>query len=121
MEMSIIKKIIIKKGVCRLKFVVTDTLVDHPKEAAVVGDFNNWDPRRGKMQKSKTGYFEKTIELPLGRDYQFRYLINKCHWENDWQADAYIPTPYGEDDNMILSCTLPQTKMIKNHRNKIRN
>jgi 1,4-alpha-glucan branching enzyme len=103
----------IEKGVCRIKFSLTDTLVDHPKEVAILGDFNNWDPRKGRMQRSENGFFEKTIELPLGKDYQFRYLVDNWHWENDWQADAYKSTPFGEDENMILYCDALQTKVNK--------
>lgn len=102
--MSIKKVIIGEKGVCRIIFRLTETLVDHPKEVALLGDFNNWNPSKDRMLKSENGFFEKTIELPLGRDYQFRYLVDNRHWENDWQADAYASTPFGEDDNMILSC-----------------
>jgi len=105
--MCIQKEIMTEKGVCRITFSLTDTLVDHPREVALLGDFNNWDPGKGRMQKSENGFFEKTIELPLGRDYQFRYLIDNCHWENDWQADAYAPTIYSDESNMILACIAP--------------
>lgn len=106
--MSISKVIIADKEVYRIKFRVTDSLVDRPKQAALLGDFNNWDPLKGQMKKSEDGFFEKTIELPFGGDYQCRYLIDNYSWENDWQADAYVPSPYSEDSNMILSCIEPE-------------
>jgi len=102
-----------EKGICRIIFRLTDTLVDHPKEVALLGDFNNWNPRKDRMQKSKDGFFEKTIELPLGKDYQFRYLIDNYHWENDWQADAYVPVPYSEESNMLLKCSAPMANPNK--------
>ena len=111
--MCIKKEILSEKGVCRIKFTLSDTLVDHPKEVALLGDFNNWNPDKDLMKKSENGFFEKTIELPLGRDYQFRYLVDNYHWENDWQADAYVSTAYGEEDNMILTCVVPRPKRIK--------
>jgi 1,4-alpha-glucan branching enzyme len=113
--MSIRKVYMPEKGICRIIFRLTDTLVDHPKEVALLGDFNNWNPNKDKMQKSENGFFEKAIELPLGRDYQCRYLIDNRYWENDWQADAYIPTPVGEENNMVLSCIVPPDKMNKKH------
>ena len=60
--MCIQKEIIPEKGICRIKFSVTDTLIDHPKEVALLGDFNNWNPRKDKMIKSKNGFFEKLVE-----------------------------------------------------------
>jgi hypothetical protein len=41
------------------------------------------------------------IELPAGRTYQYRYLVDGDRWENDWQADAYAPNDYGGDDSVI--------------------
>ena len=105
--MSIRKEIIPEEGICKITFTLTKTLVDHPKEVALVGDFNDWDPQKNFMKKSQKGWFEDTIELPLGKDYQFRYLIDKCNWENDWQADAFAPTPYSETHNMVVICNLP--------------
>jgi len=110
--MSIQKEIIPEKGICRIKFSVTETLVDHPKKVALVGDFNRWNPGKDIMVKAENGFFEKTVELPLGRDYQFRYLIDNYHWENDWQADAYVPTSLCDNDNMILSCITPENHDI---------
>ena len=92
------------KGVCKITFTLKDTLVDHPKEVALVGDFNGWDPKKNILKKSKSGWFEETIELPLGKDYQFRYLIDRNKWENDWQADAFVATPFGESYNMVVKC-----------------
>lgn len=106
--MCINKTILPDKGICRITFTLKDTLVDHPKEAAIVGDFNNWDPQGVRMNKSPQGYFEQTVELPAGRDYQFRYLVNRVNWENDWQADAYAPTPFCDSYNMVISCELPE-------------
>jgi len=103
-KMSIQKAIIPEKGVCKITFTLTDTLVDHPKEVALVGDFNNWDPSKNSMKKSQRGWFEDTIELPLGKDYQFRYLVDKKNWENDWQADAYASTPFNGAYNMVVIC-----------------
>jgi 1,4-alpha-glucan branching enzyme len=102
--MSISKEIIPERGVCRITFIFTDSLVDHPKEVSIVGDFNNWDPQHDRMQKSTKGYFFDTIELPIGGKYSLRYLVDHGRWENDWQADDYVPSPFGDGYNMIVSC-----------------
>ncbi|MCI6365047.1 MAG: glycoside hydrolase, partial [Spirochaetia bacterium] len=34
--------------------------------------------------------------------YQFRYLLDGYKWENDWNADKYIPAPYSNADNSVV-------------------
>jgi hypothetical protein len=51
------------------------------------------------MKKMKNGSFTITLDLEPGREYQFRYLIDDVVWENDWNADKYTKSPYGDSDN----------------------
>ena len=53
------------------------------------------------MKKLKTGDFTITLEVEPGREYQFRYLIDELRWENDWNADKYVKSPYGSDNSVI--------------------
>ncbi len=105
--MSIQKQFLPEKGVCRVIFTLPESVVDHANKVAVVGDFNNWQTEKNLMKKNKTGRFTCTLELPIGRDYQFRYLIDKYNWESEWDADALAPTPYEETYNSVIHCTLP--------------
>lgn len=80
-----------------------------PKEAAeseasvkLIGDFNDWNPAVPPMSQLKNGKFTSKLELDAGREYQFRYLINDNVWENDWNADKYVPNPYGDGDNSVV-------------------
>jgi hypothetical protein len=41
------------------------------------------------------------VELESGKEYQFRYLINGETWENDFEADAYAPTPFGVENSVV--------------------
>ena len=50
------------------------------------------------MKSSKSDY-QAVVELSAGRQYQFRYLIDGAAWVNDWQADAYLPTPFGVENS----------------------
>lgn len=80
-----------------------------PKEAAtgaekvaLVGDFNDWDATATEMKKLKTGAFKATVKLETGKEYQFRYLIDGETWENDWEADKYVPNNLSFEDNSVV-------------------
>ena len=66
----------------------------------IVGDFNNLNIYANPMQRIKNGGY--TVVLELGREYQFRYLIDEHRWENDWNADKYVKSPYGDTDNSVV-------------------
>lgn len=98
-----IKKQFLKtKPVCKATFTLPVEAAPAAKKVEIVGDFNNWDTKKGiKMTKQKNGLFKAIVELEAGKEYQFRYLIDGETWENDWEADAYAPTPYGEDNSVV--------------------
>ena len=52
------------------------------------------------MKAGKDG-FKASVELATGRHYEFRYLVDNETWVNDWEADAYYPTPYGVENSVI--------------------
>jgi 1,4-alpha-glucan branching enzyme len=70
-------------------------------EASVVGNFNDWDPSKTPMKISSKKTFIAKIELKRGRDYEFRYMVNRQYWLNDENADAYIPSGHGEDNCLL--------------------
>jgi hypothetical protein len=35
-------------------------------------------------------------------EYKFRYLIDDSRWENDWNADRYIPNSFGSEDSLVI-------------------
>jgi len=72
-------------------------------KVCIAGEFNNWNTHANPMKKLKSGDFSITFELEPGREYQFRYLIDGGKWENDWNADAYVASPYGHCDNSVVS------------------
>lgn len=77
--------------------------VDFAKEAETVelaGEFNGWQPQ--PLSKLKSGVHKLAVELEPGRSYQYRYRIDGA-WENDWAADAYVPTTLGID-NSVVEC-----------------
>ena len=72
------------------------------KKVALVGDFNNWETGATMLKKNKEGLFSVTLTLERGHEYQFRYLLDECRWENDWNADKYVKSFYGDADNSVV-------------------
>lgn len=100
--MSIKKKFIKGNSVCKITFEVPKEIGKTAKSIHVVGDFNNWDTSASPMKSTKEGKYSTTIDLESGKEYQFRYLIDETRWENDKDADKYVPTGYGDSDNSVV-------------------
>jgi len=100
--MSIKKRYLKSKPVCKVTFKVTKELAHTAKRANIVGEFNNWSLKSNSMKKLKNGSFSATIDLETGKEYQFRYLLDATNWENDLEADKYVPTPYGDSENSVV-------------------
>jgi predicted flap endonuclease-1-like 5' DNA nuclease len=80
---------------------VTFALNIEAHSVTILGDFTEWNPIN--LSKSVGNHFEVTLEIPVGRDYHFRYLVNNDYWENDHAADAYATSPmYAHIENSIL-------------------
>ena len=62
---------------------------------------NNWNETEAQMKKLKNGDFKLTLDLSSENEYRYRYLIDSSRWENDWQADSYVPNPFGCEDSII--------------------
>lgn len=90
------------KPVCKVTFSLPKEAAAGAKEVKVLGDFNNWSWNEGLSMKSGKDGYKATVELTTGRQYEFRYLLDNGNWVNDWEADAYHPTPYGEDNCVVF-------------------
>ena len=53
------------------------------------------------MEPLKDGRFKITLELDKGNTYQFRYLVDKSEWHNDWEADRYVANPFSGDNSIV--------------------
>ncbi len=85
--------------VCRVTFKLPAEV--EADTAVLVGEFNDWDAEANPMKKLKDGSFSATISLPAGQSYRFRYFLDGERWENDWEADAYVPNEHGADDSLV--------------------
>ena len=100
--MSIKKQPKKSMSVCKVTFHLAKEKVASVKDIHVVGDFNIWDTKATPMMKKKDGSFSVTLDLNLGQEYQYRYLIDGTNWENDSSADKYVPSPFGDTENSVL-------------------
>ncbi len=91
------------KNACKVTFTLPKEAAQEAKEVRVVGDFNNWAWEQGLVLKASKTEFSGAIELAAGRNYEFRYLIDNQRWENDWAADAYVPSPFDGINNSLIS------------------
>jgi 1,4-alpha-glucan branching enzyme len=98
-----IKKVYLKtRPTVKVTFQMSRKAVNDADNVFLVGDFNHWDERATPMTRMRNGDFQVTLELDAGRVYQYRYLLNGVVWENDWYADEYVPTPYGDCENSVI-------------------
>lgn len=101
--MSLKKQYLKSKPVCKVTFKLSKVEAKNAQSVRLLGDFNQWDLTAPPMKKLKDGSFSSTLALSKGKQYQFRYLLDDKEWENDWSADAYVPSPVSFDDNSLLS------------------
>ncbi len=86
---------------CKVTFKLPKEAAPEAQVVTVVGDFNNWNETEAQMKKLKNGDFTLTLDLSSEKEYRYRYLIDSSRWENDWQADSYVPNSFGCDDSLI--------------------
>lgn len=100
--MALKKKYLKTKPICKVTFKLPREAAKGAKKVALVGEFNGWDKTSTPMKCLKSGDFTATLDLSVDKEYQFRYLVGKDHWENDWSADRYVPSGIGNDENSVV-------------------
>jgi 1,4-alpha-glucan branching enzyme len=102
MKVVMKKEYLKSRNGCKVTFRLPKIAAPKAKSVCIVGDFNDWNIYANPMKKLKRGDFTITLELQPGREYQFRYLIDGSDWENDWNADKYVKSPFGDSDNSVI-------------------
>lgn len=75
----------------------------------VTGSFNEWDRTAVPMQQDREGVWRAMLDLPAGRTFEFRYLIDG-RWQTDYHADGCADNQYGTHNSVVdlsLVVTLP--------------
>jgi 1,4-alpha-glucan branching enzyme len=94
------KKFSKSKPVCEVTFQLPAEI--DAKKAAVVGEFNNWDPSATPLKKVK-GVWKTSLELEKGHEYQYRFVVNGDQWYNDQDADKYVPNNIDGDNSVVVT------------------
>ena len=97
--MSIKKQFIKTKPVCKVTFSIE---AKDAKFAAVVGDFNNWNPKEGELSKLKNGTFKGLFEVQKDSTYEFKYLVDGTYI-NDPEADSYVYNDFAGSENSVVT------------------
>ncbi|MPR35376.1 isoamylase early set domain-containing protein [Salmonirosea aquatica] len=101
--MALTKQFLKSKPVCKVTFTLPAEATTESKKVILLGDFNGWDPSEATpLKKQKDGSYKAIVELETGKEYQFRYLLDGEKWENDWQADKYVPAEGSTDENSVV-------------------
>jgi 1,4-alpha-glucan branching enzyme len=100
--MAFKKQYLKSKAMCKVTFKLSKEQAHAADSVRLVGDFNEWDLTSAPMKRLKNGDFTTTVDLVKNSQYQFRYLLDDKAWENDWEADAYIPSPVSFADNSVV-------------------
>ena len=96
--MAIKKQFVKTKPVCKVTFSVE---AKEAAAAAVIGDFNNWDPKEGELSKLKNGTFKATFDLAKDNSYEFKYVIDGT-FVNEAEADSYKWNDFAGAENSVL-------------------
>ena len=85
---------------CRVTFKLSPE-ESQAKAVAVLGDWNEWNPKTDKLVRRKDGSFSATVSMPAGQEYRFRYLLDNKRWANDAKADREEPNLFGTLDSVL--------------------
>ena len=100
--MSLKKQYLKSRPVCKVTFRLPAEAAQNAQSVHIVGEFNDWKAGAIPLKKLRDGTFTITLDLAPQHEYQFRYLINENTWENDWNADKYVPSPFGTAENSVV-------------------
>ncbi len=87
---------------CLVTFVLGAEAARGASRIHLVGDFNDWNLKATPMTRSPDGSFQAAVKLEAGREYLFRYHLDDERWENDWNADKYVPSPFLDATNSVV-------------------
>lgn len=68
----------------------------------LTGDFNDWRENDIRLHQNRNGVWQAVLDLPAGRSYQFRYLIDG-QWRTDSHADGFADNGYGAQNSIVIT------------------
>jgi len=88
-----------KKNTVKVTFELPPAI--EADQAAVVGEFNNWDPTATPMKRKKDGSFSAAVNLESGKEYRFKYYVDSSRWLNDPNSDRLVSNIFGTQDSIV--------------------
>lgn len=85
-----------------MTFQIPEEFTYRTMQAHLVGEFNEWSKTANPMKRRKNGVFSTSVDLEVGKEYQFGYLIAGTVWKHDPQADRIVPSPFGDSYNSVV-------------------
>lgn len=80
----------------RITFSFKATAAD---EVILMGDFNNWNPKKHPMQNDGNGIWSKTVVLSPGK-YEYKFFIDG-KWKKDPQNDQICSNCFGTQNSVL--------------------
>ena len=101
--LDMIKKAILgeQPGAMRVTFTLPNSM--WADQIYLVGDFNGWNTLSHPMKQDRSGNWTLSLDLPICRVFQFRYLFDNGQWTNDGDADCYVYNPYGCHNFVVVT------------------
>ncbi|WP_420148253.1 isoamylase early set domain-containing protein [Spirosoma sp.] len=100
--MAVAKQFLKSKPIAKVTFELPAEAVNGAKTVALAGEFNSWDASAAALKKQKDGSYKTTVELPVGSEYQYRYVLDGTTWINDWAADKYVSSGVAGEENSVV-------------------
>ena len=100
--MSLEKKYLKSKPICKVKFVAPEPLAENARTIFLAGDFNDWNYSETPLRKQRDGRYATTLDLQTGNEYEYRFVLDGEVWENDFAADKYVPSGMGQAENSVV-------------------
>jgi hypothetical protein len=77
---------------------------------SLTGDFNEWRENDIMLQQTRSGVWQATIDLPLGKRFQFRYVVDG-QWCTDSHADGMSDNDFGSQNSIVVA-SLPESEQV---------
>jgi hypothetical protein len=72
------------------------------RQVALVGDFNQWNPRRHRLHRDgQTATWYITVQLPAGL-HKYAFIVNDSVWTTDPSALRTVDRDFGVTSSLVL-------------------